>query len=544
VRSEISEGVTRVADERSPSSRRGRTPLALAVWALLALAGFAAYLGLARTRAVNSDGASQALQAWDMLHGNPMLRGWFLSDVSFYTTELPQYMLVEAIRGLNAGVVDIAAASTYTLAVLFAALVARGTATGREGIARACLAVLIMLAPQLGDGTNVLISSPDHIGTSVPVLAAWLILDRAGRRWPAAVAISLLLGWAVVADTLVLYVAVIPLVLACGWRVLAALWSRRRPEWFELGLAAGAAACAALALGALRLIHAAGGFYVAAPSAQTASLGIVWHVHLRLTGQGLLLLFGASFLGLRSHLDYALAALHLVGVVLVATGFLVAVWRWRRQDLVTRAIVIGIGVNLVTYTISTSAIFVATAREFAPVLPLSAALAGRELGPWLARRAAGRARRVTASLLVLAGTGYLAGLVHEALQPAVPAQNAALPSWLAAHHLTDGLSGYWEANVVTLASGNRVRIRRVEVPGGSVVRVDHETNATWYDPNRYSANFIVFFPGVPGTPGTPGYPGFTDTAAALATFGKPARVLHDGAYTIWVWNKNLLTQLG
>ena len=37
-----------------------------------------------------------------MLHGNPMLRGWTVTDVSFYTTELPEYMLVEMVRGLQA----------------------------------------------------------------------------------------------------------------------------------------------------------------------------------------------------------------------------------------------------------------------------------------------------------------------------------------------------------------------------------------------------------------------------------------------------------
>jgi len=68
-----------------------------------------------------SDGASQELQAWAMLHGNVLLRGWSLSDVSFYTTELPEYMLVEILRGLTPGVVQIAAALTYTALVLLAA---------------------------------------------------------------------------------------------------------------------------------------------------------------------------------------------------------------------------------------------------------------------------------------------------------------------------------------------------------------------------------------------------------------------------------------
>ncbi len=194
--------------------------LITAAWIAVTLAGFAAYLRLARTRPVNSDGASMALQAWDMLHGNLLLHGWTLADVTFYTTELPQYMLVELARGLGADVVHVAAAMTYTLAVLFAALLAKGTATGREAAVRVALAAGIMLAPQLDSGTNVLISSPDHIGTSVPLLAVWLILDRARPRWYVPVITSLLLCWAQVADTLVFVAGVVPLVLVCAFRAL------------------------------------------------------------------------------------------------------------------------------------------------------------------------------------------------------------------------------------------------------------------------------------------------------------------------------------
>src|ERR1700730_17412381 len=81
---------------------------------------FLCYLRLSMTQAVTSDGASNALQAWDMLHGNPLLRGWTLTDVSFYTTELPQYMSIELLRGLGPDVVHTAAAMSYTLVVLLA----------------------------------------------------------------------------------------------------------------------------------------------------------------------------------------------------------------------------------------------------------------------------------------------------------------------------------------------------------------------------------------------------------------------------------------
>ena len=90
--------------------------LGRAAGAACAIVLFLAYLGQARTMPTMSDGASQALQAWAMLHGNVLLHGWSLSDVSFYTTELPEYMLVELVRGLTPDVVHIAAALTYTAA--------------------------------------------------------------------------------------------------------------------------------------------------------------------------------------------------------------------------------------------------------------------------------------------------------------------------------------------------------------------------------------------------------------------------------------------
>ena len=119
-------------------SRRRR--LARWVWlagfVLAAVVLFFAYLRMSRTYAATSDGADQALQGWDMLHGNWLLHGWTLGDVTYYTTEIPEYALVELFRGLGADVVHIAGAVTYTLLVLAAGLLARGRATGREGLIR------------------------------------------------------------------------------------------------------------------------------------------------------------------------------------------------------------------------------------------------------------------------------------------------------------------------------------------------------------------------------------------------------------------------
>jgi hypothetical protein len=553
---------------RRQRSRRGRWPV-VTLWVLGAVLGFVAYLALASTRAVNSDGSSNALQAWDMLHGNLLLHGWSLTDVSFYTTELPQYMLVELVHGLGAGVVHIAAAMTYTLTVVLAALLAKGKATGREALIRVVVAAGIMLVPQLGNGVNVLISSPDHIGTSVPVMVLWLILDRAYRpdrpRWYLPVLASVLLGWAEVADTLVLYVGVLPLALVCAVRVLRSVFVHKQPlagQRYDLAFVIGPLTAAGLAALTLYLIHAVGGFYSPSPLFQFASLGDIIHRHLRLTAEGLMLLGGADFFGLRHGVGTDLIALHLVGVLLAAIGVVLAARHFLRatagfspgasrqdqvqvqgqgqnqgrdQDIVVQVLLVAIVINVVAYALSTHAASLPAAREIAPVLPFSAALAGRMLGP---RLAAARIGRIAVPVLALVLLGYIVGLAHEAIQPSVPAQNQRLTTWLAAHHLHGGLSGYWQSNVVTLASADNVRIRAVSAVHDRLVHGVLESDSAWYSPARSYVNFVVF------APGAPGYTAFRAPQATVATFGPPARTYHVGRDTVLVWNYNLLTRLG
>jgi hypothetical protein len=136
--------------------------------AVVCLVLFWCYLRQAQTYQLNADPAGQALQAWDMLHGNLLLRGWWLGDVSFYTVELPLNMIIEMIVGLRPVEISILAALIYTAVVLLTALLAKGSARGREGVVRALLGGGILLAPSLVLGTRVLMQGPDHLGTAYP----------------------------------------------------------------------------------------------------------------------------------------------------------------------------------------------------------------------------------------------------------------------------------------------------------------------------------------------------------------------------------------
>jgi len=526
-------GVEVPTDHRASSRPQWRTVLLLSLCVIVA---FVCYLRLGTTRAVDSDGAAQALQAWDMLHGNPLLRGWALSDVSFYTTELPQYMVVELVRGLGANVVQIAAAMTFTLVLVLAALVAKGTATGASAVARVLITTGIMVAPQLSAGVKIFISSPDHIGTTVPVLLVWLILDRAPRRWFVPVIVVVLLSLAVVADVLVLYIGVLPVVLVCAARLGHAVVAKREPvrsQWYEITLAVGAAVAVVLAKAVLRAITAAGSFVVQAPIAHVHGVSELPHA-LNVTGRGLLLLAGADFFGAGSAgAEPAFIWLHLAGAAAAGLGIVLAMRRYLRdRGIVDQVLVAAILINLAAYVFSTQSASILASREIVAVLPFGAVLAGRMLADRVL------AVRWAPMVLLVILAGYLGGLGYALAQPSAPPGNQQLTSWLAAHRLRSGLAGYWQANVVTLASGEHTRLRPITAAGARVVPYQWESSSSWYDARQGSANFVVL------TAGTAEYPGFAAEAAVLATFGRPAHSYHVGSYEVLVWHKNLLRDLG
>jgi len=563
-------------------ARRLAWALAIAV-ALAAL--FLLSLSQSLTTALSSDGASNILQAQAMLHGNPLLRGWWTSDVSFYTTELPEYALVVAARGVSPDVVHLCGALTYTLAVALAGLLARGRATGRAGLRQAGIAVAIMLAPSVLGGTEVFLENPDHFGTSVPVLLVLLLLDWGeGRddvtapRWYVPIAVGALLAWTQVGDELSLAAATVPVAAVCGFR-LAATVARRRPRtglrWDGL-LLAGALVSVPLADLAERALRAAGGFdQRPIPGTRLASLGQL-PVNADALWQSLVLLFGANNPGtpkraitIANHVPLVLSAdLHVIGLAAAGAGLVAGVaagffgWPARPlgqpgqpgradRDRVDQILVVAIGVTVAAALASTVMTSLSSAHEVAILLPLGAVLAGRTL-PSAARalverivraRAATAATMPTIATAATAATVALAGWLaigvaeagYAATWPAapVPVQNVA--AWLVAHHQRDGLAAYWQGAATTVASGGRVVVAPV---AGTGAAADHwEASSAWYQPSQGRATFVI----------AELRPDAAEDALTVANvrarFGPPAAACHVGGDLVLLYRYNLLTRL-
>jgi hypothetical protein len=543
--------MVRQLTESAPSARqgeRGRFPrwAWVSAVAVAAVVLFFCYLRLSRTYADGSDGADQALQAWDMLHGNWLLRGWTVGDVSYYTTEIPQYALVELVHGLGPGVIHVASAMTYTLLLLCVGLLAKGRTTGRDGIVRALVAIGIMLAPQLGNGIHLLLSQPDHLGTQVPLLVIFIFLDRAPRRWYVPGAVAVLLTWVIISDQVALFDAAAPLVVVCGLRALLAVVRDRKPlasQWFELSLAA----AGVVSYGAAKLITAviarAGGYTGLPLKTIPAPLHLL-PAHFVLTAEGILNIYGADFIGvsagnvwgpsagsLGKTVAVVIALVHLVGVALAIWGVCRAFRRFFSSDLIASLLAAGIVINLAAFVFSIDPQTLFDTREILALLPFGAVLAGRLLTGSLAR-----ARLEPALIGVLAC--YLAALGYGVAQPAAVDHEQPVVAWLEAHHLSTGLGTYTEGNIITLDSGGKVAIITASWRTTGAVPRDFESKASWYDPRLGYANFVL------SNSADGNHVSVVPMRDILPFAGPPAHTYHYKTFTIMVWNKNLLADLG
>lgn len=105
-------------------------------------------------------------------------------------------------------------------------------------------------------------------------------------------------------------------------------------------------------------------------------------------------------------------------------------------------------------------------------------------------------------------------------------------TWLQARHLDSGIGDYWTANITTMATSGRVRVRAVATSCGRYAPYAWEAKKSWFEPpNR--ATFLVIETHIPaGDAETP--------ATAIAQFGKPRQTAVIGGYEVLVWDHNLL----
>jgi hypothetical protein len=211
------------ADEHRPARPAARRAWAALAWTAAAAGLFVLFLRISLTETVSSDAANNALQAWDMLHGHLLLHGWIIADATYYTFDLPVMAVAEVFSGLHTISAHVAVALIYLIVAALAVAIAVTGSRGASRAVRAAVVVAVLSAPLLiASDRWITLGFPDHTGTVVFLLAPCLLIDRAPARRFTAPLVCVILCAGQIGDVTVRYVAVQAIVVACGYRALAA----------------------------------------------------------------------------------------------------------------------------------------------------------------------------------------------------------------------------------------------------------------------------------------------------------------------------------
>lgn len=496
------------------------------------------------TYALDSDFANPYLQADQMVHGNILLSHWYMTSVSFYTTDVFPLALGMIVRGVNPVVLHEVPVLVYGAMLIVATILTQNHSATRKNRNWQGIVVVIAL---LGFPAEALASrflmGPGRTTTILYVLIAYLILDSSGKKrdFVSPLRIGLfgfVLFFAMVGDTFPQYVVVVPVVLVSLLRVY-----RQRDCWKEEAtLSVVTVASAICAKVFLKIVALIGGFVV--PEAYFNDMRIVSLQQLGAnafyTLQCWQMLQGCDFWGQPIDLGTIVTMLRVVLATIIAYCFFVVLRLLRRDasqnapkpysiDRVSAYLGVGMVVNFVAYTVTSLNVGIASSRYMIPFVVFGAVLAGRCITHgYFANRKIGRIVLIG----VVAGAALSLPWFYLAVKrpyPYPPARR--LGKWLASQNLRDGYGTWWCSTVVTVETQNQVRVRSINDTANGIEPKLFGVDERWYvDAPAYFVVLDGNFPNV-------------TQQKVVWQFGKPTRIAQYEGYTILIYNRDIAPRL-
>jgi hypothetical protein len=510
------------------------TVVGLALIALL-------YARVARSFELIADDATGVLEAEAVLQGNYLLHGWTTSRVSFYTTDLPFYVIGVFFRGVHPTLLHRVPAAIYTLTLALAVRMAGRGRRHRRSTWFGMAVTFVLMGLPSGVLAHQAFSVNVRVGTTLLILVSLSMLDTAPGRavsWARYSLFTLALALAIVGDKFALLIGALPVILVCAGRIFRA----GRGDGPNNAILIASCFCAIAAASVTsRLIEAAGGFRVVPSPFRFVGFHVFLNNFTYLT-EGVLELYRANFFGRVLDGRTALRLLGLLGLGLVAYSTYRA-FPVRRApgageegeaDFLSEILSVAIVINIGTYVLGHEAVNLMTMRYLLPAFIFGAVLAGR-----FGVESASGARRLYPGVAVLA-MAYMTFLGKGLLSPPAsdPHGFAGLAEWLYSRSLTYGYGTYWTSSITTAASANRVKVRAVRAEGGQIKPLVWMADREWY--RGTPAHFLVSW-----TSYGAGDPRFTmSLQEATDALGPPSEVSRVGEYIVMIWDKDITPCLG
>jgi hypothetical protein len=487
---------------------------------------FSAYLRISLINPKNSDDAAVVLQAQDILQGNILLHGWVSAPDSGFTTFLLLHVLCGLLIRHLATLMYVVPPISYVLLAGACAAITWLGCDAQHRLLSTTLVVVVVAFPALLSGIDTgppVHTGGDHKTTILFMLITFYLLSAGYNVWLA----QLPLVFAAVGDPLAIWIG-IPAIVVTG-----VIFLDRKRVRFGWQLILSAVICLAVAKAVLAAIPILGGFETTRGALRNAVVSLDRLPHnVRLLFECTLNLFGANFFG-RNVVDRgtAIALVHL-GVLM----FLIwAIWRIARValsklDALRLMLLSALILNLLAFLFSTTPYDLDSAR-YLPALtsfgPLLFGLSWYEVEIsesllWLAAPIVGAAFLIP--FLWRLGSPIAELRERAGLAPSKPDD---VIEYLESNHLTEGYGSYWTANILTVLSDGKVKVRQVASLNGQLVPLEWESARQWYD--MKNARFLIFKDNSYDVGSEP----------AIRMWGSPVYTAERDGYTILVWSKPL-----
>ncbi|MES2463605.1 MAG: hypothetical protein V4671_23775 [Armatimonadota bacterium] len=367
------------------------------------------YRYTSRYYSINSDIANAILEAQDVLNGNVFLSHWYLTTVTFYTTDVLLFAFSLQFLPFKTGTIHDVNAFIFTMTVLFSVwLAGRRENTNKLSILGMMAAFLVLAFPSFHHGVASLLG-PIHMGTMMWIVPALLALDLPNALtipkgdegesrfkalkslpWSRLALASLCLSIALIGDTMTLFVIVLPIALVSLLRIR----KNQGERWLEAAILGVCFTTVFITKAFGLVVRMANGYRM--PLSGTSNISFVEFPHffdnIRYTIQGLLRVYNADFFGIALRRSAAVPLLSFVGLCLIFFCLLhlfSALIRSQKSsepspespvaavDRISAIIGVGMIINVLSYAFGNFVVELMTIRYFVPFVIYSGILIGR-----------------------------------------------------------------------------------------------------------------------------------------------------------------------
>ena len=244
---------------------------------------------------------------------------------------------------------------------------------------------------------------------------------------------------------------------------------------------------------------------------------------------GLLRLFDADFFGryLFSKFTFIILAKFVIaGLVLIYTAYVMTV-KFKKMlketninedkpennfiNFIDLTLLFGILFLTAAFLFSDIALSKASARYLTPAAVYGLILAFRNIPAAVSKYYERVSFKIIGAIIIVV---YSSSFIYAALTPIPKSPFKPLTYWLKKHDLKYGYGSYFDSGVITLTSDNKIKVRQaLSGINGKIVQYKWVSNKNWYKKNAffviYSEHFIY---------------GGIDKTSVINTFGKPSRV--------------------